>query len=64
MTNQEIITELQEHITLLYNCTDDAEMKAKLRRIKSGFVVERVKCPRCGSKFTTHDNMKFAVKIL
>ncbi len=49
MSNEEIIAELKEHITLLYNCTDDSEMKAKLRRISSGDIVLRCKCPMCGA---------------
>ena len=49
MSNEEIIAELKEHITLLYNCTDDSEMKAKLRRISRGDIVLRCKCPMCGA---------------
>jgi len=33
MTNEEIIEALKEEITLLYNCTDDPIMKAKLKRM-------------------------------
>jgi hypothetical protein len=64
MSNEEIISALKEEITLLYNCTDDSEMKAKLRRISSGEIILRCKCPMCGEKFDPKKNMKLSEKIL
>lgn len=64
MTNEEIIETLKEEITLLYNCTDDPIMKAKLKRISSGDIVLRCKCPMCGEKFAPEDEMKLSERIL
>ncbi|NRA78780.1 MAG: hypothetical protein HRU18_11270 [Pseudoalteromonas sp.] len=64
MTNEEIIEALKEEITLLYNCTDDPIMKAKLKRISSGDIVLRCKCPMCGEKFMPEDGMKLSERIL
>ena len=64
MTNEEIIEALKEEITLLYNCTDDPIMKSKLKRISSGEIVLRCKCPMCGEKFTPEDGMKLSERIL
>lgn len=64
MSNEEIIAELKEEIILLYNCTDDPEMKRKLRRIINGDIVLRCKCPRCGHKFEPKEGLKLSEKIL
>ncbi len=64
MTNEEIITDLKEQIIQLYNCTDDPVMKAKLKRISSGSIVLRCKCPNCGEKFEPENGMKLSERIL
>lgn len=64
MTNEQIIDELKESIKLLLPCTEDEEMKAKLKTILNGNIIHRCKCPRCGEKFEPKDNMKYATKIL
>lgn len=64
MTNEQIVAALKEEINLLYNCTDDPDMKAYLRWLKTAYAVERCKCPRCGNKFDAHEGMKYAKKII
>jgi hypothetical protein len=64
MKNEAIIEVLREEIILLYNSTDDPIMKAKLKRISSGDIVLRCKCPKCGEKFAPEDGMKLSERIL
>lgn len=64
MTNDEIIETLKEELIILINCTDDVNLKAKLRNILHGEQVLRCKCPKCGEKFEPKDNLKLSVKIL
>lgn len=64
MTNEKIIEELREDIITLLNCTDDAEMKKKLKTILQESIVQRCKCPSCGEKFDPRENMKYAKRIL
>ena len=64
MTNAEIIKEIQEDLIILMNCTDDLEMKTKIKVILQESIVERCKCPDCGCKFDPRENMKYAKRIL
>ena len=64
MSNEEIVTALKEEITLLYNCTDDSEMKARLKYIASGLYIDVCKCDVCGHKMKTNEAFKSGFKIL
>ena len=64
MTNEEIIEEVREDLINLLNCTDDVEMKAKLKTILQDDIVERCRCPMCGEKFDPRKNIKHSKRIL
>lgn len=64
MSRDEILHEIREDLTNLYNCTDDTEVKNIIRNILNKDYIDTVKCPKCGNKFETEENMKHSFKIL
>jgi len=64
MSRDEILHEIREDLTNLFNCTDEPEVKRIIRTILNRDYIDYVKCPKCGNKFEPEDGLKHSFKIL